>query len=406
MATAAPRSSHSRMGAWLRENLFRSWGNAVVSVVLAGGLAWALAAVVDWAFVDADWAIVQTNLTLFLVGRFPRGELWRLWTAAGLLAATVGMAAGAAAAGARDRATEAGLPHEPTRLVDAVHRYWPLLGLVAVLVALARTPTPALLAAAALVVGWGSFVGARAASRRLRRFSGPVAVPLVVAAYVTLSAGGGVEAWSGLHLNLYLAAGGIVLAFPLGLVFALARRSGLPAVRVLSVTYIEFVRGVPLISLLLMGDLALGFFFPPSLVPGRITRALIAITVFEGAYLAEVVRGGLQAVPHGQWEAAQALGLSPIQVTRRVVLPQALRAVIPALVGQFISLYKDTTLVAIIGLLDVLNVAGISAAQPEFLAQGLHVYTYPFVALIFWAGSYTMSREARRLERRLGVGRG
>lgn len=405
-APARVGSAGSLLRTRIRESLFGTWWSGALSLLMGAGFVWAAALVVDWAFLDADWEIVQTNLTLFVVGRFPRAELWRLWAAAGLVAVSLGIAGGLVAARGRDRAEEAGLPFEPTGLADALRRYWPVLALLAVLLGLARTWTPTYLTVAALTAGWGSFVVVRSLPRSARRFGWTGIAALAAGAYAVLVVGGGVptEDWSGLHLNLYLTVAGIVLAFPLGLLFALGRRSRMPVVRTLSVAYIEFVRGVPLISLLLMGDLALGFFFPASLVPGRVTRALIAITLFEGAYVAEVVRGGLQAVPEGQREAAQALGLSSLQVNLRIVLPQALRAVIPAMVGQFISLYKDTTLVAIIGIFDVLSVAGAAAAQPEFLAQGLHVYTYPFVALLFWVGSYTMSREARRLERRLEGG--
>lgn len=414
MVTAPPRPSPTgppllaprSLGGWMRENLFRNWWNSLVTLVFAALFLWGLVWVIRWAFIDADWEIVQRNLTLFMVGRFPRDELWRLWTAGGLLAVMVGVATGSAAARSREKAAEAGLPHQATHLRDVLRRYWPLLGLLVVLLVLARTLTPAYLTAVTLAFGWVSFLTARRAPRGLRRFSGPLVLLLLVAAYVAMAGFGGVgwENWSGLHLNVFLTVAGILFAFPLGLVFALGRRSNLPVMRLLSVLYIEFIRGVPLISLLLMGDLALGFFFPPDLVPGRVTRVLIMITLFEGAYIAEIVRGGLQGVPRGQREAAQALGLSPLQVTRLVVLPQALRSVIPAMVGQFISLYKDTSLVAILGMLDLLAVAGVAAAQPDFLAQGLEIYTYPFVALIFWVGSYTMSREAGRMERKLGVG--
>jgi len=182
------------------------------------------------------------------------------------------------------------------------------------------------------------------------------------------------------------------------------RRSSLPTVRWLSVTYIELIRGVPLITLLLLGIFAIGFFLPAGLRPGPVARVLTAIVLFESAYVAEVVRGGLQAVPRGQTEASQALGMPRWKTTRRIVLPQALRATIPAMVGQFISLYKDTTLVSLVALFDVLTVSGAATTQPDFLAQGLEVITLPFVALLFWVGSYSMSREARRLEKRLGIG--
>lgn len=230
-------------------------------------------------------------------------------------------------------------------------------------------------------------------------------VALLIGSYLVMVGGGvGYDEWGGLHLNIFLTIAGITLAFPLGLLLALGRRSSLPALKAASITYIEFIRGVPLITLLLLGAFALGFFLPSALQPSRTTRILIAIALFESAYIAEVVRGGFAAVPYGQVEAAQALGLSPWKTTRRIVLPQALRATIPAMVGQFISLFKDTTLVVIVGLVDILGASQNANAQPQFLAQGLHRVTLPFVALAFWVGSYTMSREARRLERRLGVG--
>jgi general L-amino acid transport system permease protein len=175
-------------------------------------------------------------------------------------------------------------------------------------------------------------------------------------------------------------------------------------VRTLSVVYIEFIRGVPLITLLFMGFFVLGFLLPPGSAPELVTRALVAITLFEAAYIAEIVRGGLQSVSGGQTEAAQAVGLSPWKTMRLVVLPQALRNTIPAMVGQFISLFKDTSLVAILGLIDLLRLATTANVQPAFLGRGLHAVTLGFAALIFWVGSYTMARESKRIERQLGVG--
>jgi general L-amino acid transport system permease protein len=153
-----------------------------------------------------------------------------------------------------------------------------------------------------------------------------------------------------------------------------------------------------------MSDVALGFFFPSDVLPGTAVRVIIAFTIFTAAYVAEIVRGGLQSVPRGQTEAAQAVGLSPVRVTGFIVLPQALRNVIPALVGQFISLFKDTTLVFIIGFLDVLTVADNVTKQPGFVGQGLFAESLVFAAALFWVGAYTLSRESQRLERRLGVG--
>jgi general L-amino acid transport system permease protein len=171
------------------------------------------------------------------------------------------------------------------------------------------------------------------------------------------------------------------------------------------VAYIELVRGVPLIAVLFMAAFALGFFLPPgSDPPSLVTRALVAFVAFTSAYIAEIVRGGLQAVPRGQIEAAQALGISPLRTTGLIVLPQALRAVIPGIVGQFISLFKDTSLVAVVGLTELLGVAEIVTKQRDFAGQGLIVETLLFAAFVYWAGSYWMSRESQRLEARLGVG--
>lgn len=217
--------------------------------------------------------------------------------------------------------------------------------------------------------------------------------------------GVGWSEWGGLQLSLFVTVVGIALAFPIGLAAALGRRSSLPALRVVSIGYIEFVRGVPLITLLLVGVKALEFFFPPEFnVPAQVTLAMIMVMLFTGAYIAEIVRGGLQAVPRGQWEAAQALGLPAGLTIRLIVLPQALRAVIPAMVGQFISLFKDTSLLAIIGIFDLLRFSEVANAQPQFVGRGGFAMTLPFAAFIYWAVSYTMSRESQRLERRLGVG--
>jgi general L-amino acid transport system permease protein len=217
--------------------------------------------------------------------------------------------------------------------------------------------------------------------------------------------GVGWDDWGGLHLALAATVAGIALAFPLGLLLAIARRSSLPGIRVVSVGYIEGVRAVPLVTLLFVGQYMIGFLFPTTVSPPSfLVRAIIAITLFEAAYIAEIVRGGLAAVPGGQVEAAQALGLRPFQVLRLVVLPQALRAVIPAMVGQFISLFKDTSLLAIVGFIELIGVARRAATQPGFQGPQFQVMTLVFVGFLFWAACSTMSRESRRLERRLGVG--
>jgi len=294
-----------------------------------------------------------------MIGQFPADQLWRPWAATYLIAVLIGSVGGSLAAGAQDRAREAGLPYTATPFRQVLWRFWPIIALVSVILAFTTTPAPALLTLGATLVGLGSYYLTRRLPGGIRRWTWLFALLLIAGTYVVLAGFGGVgwEDWGGLHLNLFLTVAGILFAFPLGLMLALGRRSSLPAIRGISVTYIELVRGVPLITLLLFGALAIGFLIPSDLRPGLVTRMLIAITLFESAYIAEVVRGGLQAVPGGQVEAAQAVGLSPWTTMRLIVLPQALRATIPAMVGQFISLFKDTTLVAILGVLALLEAA-------------------------------------------------
>jgi general L-amino acid transport system permease protein len=249
-------------------------------------------------------------------------------------------------------------------------------------------------------IEWRSF-----RRRRIATIGSTVGVfGLAYAAYTILDLDGvGWDKWEGLHLNLIVATLAIVLAFPLGLLLALARRSTFPALRVMATSYIELIRGVPLISLLLMAQFFIGFFLSTTTPLSTLTRAIAAFTLFTSAYIAEIVRGGLQSVPRGQLEAGQSVGLSPVGVTRLIVLPQALRAVIPAMVGQFIALFKDTSLLSIISVAEILDVRSLVHAQAAFRGFGI-AETLVFVMLAFWAFSFTMSRESQRLERRLGVG--
>jgi general L-amino acid transport system permease protein len=206
-------------------------------------------------------------------------------------------------------------------------------------------------------------------------------------------------------LKVFVAITSLVLCFPLGVLLALGRRSKLPLLRIVCTAYIEIFRGSPLFVLLLMAQVALEFFVPVDMVPGTTVRAIVVFTLFTAAYLAEIVRGGLQSVHSGQEEAAKAVGLSPARTTFFIVLPQALRNVIPAQIGQFISLFKDTTLAgAAMGMFELLNVGTAITKQPDFLGQGLVIETFAFIGFLFWVGSYTMSRESQRLEKRLGVG--
>jgi general L-amino acid transport system permease protein len=187
-----------------------------------------------------------------------------------------------------------------------------------------------------------------------------------------------------------------VLSFPLGVLLALGRQSTLPVVRSLSIAYIELIRGLPLIGILFMAQVMVPLLLPPQLTVDQLLRAIIGLTLFSSAYLAETVRAGLQSIPKGQWEAARALGFSTPLTLGLIVLPQALRAVVPAIVGQFIGLFKDTALLSIVGLVELTGIARSITAQPEYLGRYAEVYLA--IGLIYWLFCYGMSVASRRLE--------
>jgi general L-amino acid transport system permease protein len=296
------------------------------------------------------------------------------------------------------------------RVLDLVRRFGLIFLTVVLLLALTSTAGPTLTAVGVVVAGVlgrlaGGFIGKR-------RWPKAVVVgltllllatPFLLYAYLTDAVP--LERWEGFWFNLSSAAAGIILCFPLGVLVAIGRRSKLPVIRAMATAYVELVRGAPFFVLLLLAHVALEFFVPPSMAPGKVVRAITVFTIFTSAYIAEIVRGGLQSVPKGQEEAARALGLSPLAVMSRIILPQALRNVIPAQIGQFISLFKDTVLAGLaMSIFDMSEVADAITAQPRFQGQGLIVETLTFTAFLFWVGAYTMSRESQRLEKKLGVG--
>ncbi len=205
--------------------------------------------------------------------------------------------------------------------------------------------------------------------------------------------------WGGFLLTFILASIGIVGALPIGILLALGRRSRLPVIRVISVTFIEFWRGTPLITILFMASVMLPLFFPSGVDFDKVARALIGITLFQSAYTAEAIRGGLQAIPRGQYEAADALGISYWKKNILIVLPQALKISIPGIVNTFLELFKDTSLVAIIGLFDLLNMAQTASRSSQW--KGYDLEAYVFAALIFFICCYGMSKYSQSLERKL-----
>jgi general L-amino acid transport system permease protein len=230
-----------------------------------------------------------------------------------------------------------------------------------------------------------------------------------VLAYVLLTGGFGLEVvptyrWGGLLLTLVVAVTGIVLSLPLGVLLALGRRSNLPVVRIASVAFIEFWRGVPLVTVLFMGAYMLPLFAPEGVTVDKLLRALLAVALFNSAYMAEVVRGGLQAIPKGQHEAASALGLGYWQTHALIVLPQALRLSIPNIVSTFIGIFKDTTLVSIIGFFDLLGMIQAGTADPHWATPHTASTGYLFAGIVFWVFCFSMSRYSRHMERLLGAG--
>jgi general L-amino acid transport system permease protein len=209
------------------------------------------------------------------------------------------------------------------------------------------------------------------------------------------------EKWGGLMLTLIVAAVGIIVSFPIGIVLALGRQSDMPIVKSLCVGFIEFIRGVPLITILFMASVVLPLFFSDGIDFDKLLRALIGITLFQAAYIAEVVRGGLQAIPKGQYEAAKSLGLGYWQGMILIILPQALKISIPNLVGSFISLFKDTTLVLIIGLFDILAMVTLTNSDTNWL--GFEIEGYVFVTLIYWVICFSMSQYSKSIERKFNT---
>ena len=405
-------STAHRSGAlvWARRNLFRSPLDAVLTIVFGALSIWLLYKTLSFIFVTGRWDIIRVNLRLLMIGRFPEAHVLRLAVTVVGLAGWGGFLAGFIHA----RQVRSGrLANDRTpaaRLADIAARLW-LPGIVVLLLLLlSSTPGPWIMVGIAIVAAIvGRLIGPFAGRPKLGQvgtavvYTGLGAVPVVLYFYVVTAVG--FNDWGGFMLNLFLAVCSIVLCFPLGILLALGRRSTLPLVRLVCTTYIELVRGAPLFVLLLLANVALGFFVPDSLAPSTSTRAIIVFTLFTAAYMAEIIRGGLQSVPRGQIAAAKAVGLSPVRQTGYIVLPQALRNVIPAQIGQLISLFKDTTLAGIaMGLFELLNVSTAITAQQQFRGQGLIGETITFAALMFWTVAFTMSRESQRLERRLGVG--
>jgi len=390
---APPISASLSPVEWVRKNLFSTWYNGILTVVFLFLLFQGLNALILWLFTQAQWAVVTTNLKLFFVGLFPQELYWRLWLSLGIIAAIASLSWGFSQKNSSlwSRPVLFALAVAIAAVVflpvDLTPRLW-LLGIIVV---------------AAVGVGIG-----RQLSPQLGGWL-PVSWPVSFLIVLWFIKGGlGLEEtqtnlWGGLLLTLLMALISITLSFPIGVLLALGRQSTLPVVRWLSILYIEVVRGLPLIGILFLAQVMFPLFLPPEFRQlDRVLRAIAGLVLFSSAYLAENVRGGLQAVPRGQSEAARALGLNSALLVLLIVLPQALKAVIPAIVGQFIGLLKDTSLLSLFGLSELIGISRSISAQPQFLGRYREVYL--FDGLIYWVFCYAMSLASQRLERKLNVG--
>jgi general L-amino acid transport system permease protein len=387
----APLPAPATPGQWIRRNLFSGWFNGLLTVTVGAGALYLAYRLLRWVFITADWTVVKANLRLFMVGRFPEDQVWRVWVVGFLVVLLAGVSWGVSSAKLEWGARKVILRLALTGLLVGALVYLLEGGRIWVLVG-----------AMAGVFASGIAVG-RARGRRLRMplaVAWTLAFPVVV---LILRAFGGVppQLWGGFVLNVLLAVVAIFLSFPVGIFLALGRRSTLPVIRLFAVGLIELIRGVPLVTLLIFGQFVLPLVLPGMRLPD-IIRAMTMFTVFSAAYVAEIVRGGMQGVPEGQYEAARALGLSTTRMMAMVILPQALRSTIPAMIGHFISLFKDTSLIVILGLPELLALARRAPINLRFIGREKEALLA--AALIFWVLAFSMSRWSQRLERRLGVG--
>ncbi|MFT6557730.1 MAG: general L-amino acid transport system permease protein [Sneathiella sp.] len=354
-AELPPPVSQTGIIGWMRENLFSSWLNSILTLVSLYVVWEALSAIISYAIIDANfvgttkedctgagacWVFIKARFGQNMYGFYPEGERWRI---------DVGYVLGAI-----------GLFFILTDTIK--DKKWPAVYLF-------------------------------------------VVYPVIC--YFLFYGGLGLEVvetsqWGGLFLTLVLASVSIFVALPLGIVLALGRRSDMPVVRMVCVGFIELIRGVPLITVLFMASVMLPLFLPEGQNFDKLIRAMVGMSLFSAAYMAEVVRGGLQAIPKGQLEAAKSLGLGYWQSMGLIVLPQALKISIPSIVNTFIGLFKDTTLVLIIGLLDLLSVVKTGTTDKNWL--GLATEGYFFVAAVFWVFCFSMSRYSIWLENKLHTG--
>jgi general L-amino acid transport system permease protein len=365
VAAMPPPQRHSGAVGWLRDNLFSSPLNIALTVLSALLIVWVVPPLVKFLIIDAVWdgasridclprpehpevgacwAFVIDRINFFTYGFYPVEERWRVNVFFALLAIGVGWMAWLDA---------------PRRDIGALYFFvaMPIASIV-------------------LLVGLPEIGLTRVSTTQ----------------------------WGGVLVTIVVAAIGIVASLPLGILLALGRRSHMPAVRLFSVLFIEFVRGVPLVTVLFMASVMLPLFVPEAWSPDKLLRALVGVALFSAAYMAEVVRAGLQAIPKGQYEAAMAVGLSYWKTMRLIVLPQALRITIPNIVNSTVALFKDTTLVFVVGIFDFLRTIEAARIDPNWATPVTSTTGYAFAAIFYLIFCYGMSRYARFVEARLAAG--
>jgi len=361
---APPPASVGLLG-FLRSRLFSSVGSGFATVLIALALAWLAVPLIRFLIVDAVWTGSDRDACLVSDARPVVGACWA---------------------------------YVADRLSYIIYGSYPVDG---------RWRVDAFFALLAFGTGW--LLWLEAPRRDLGALYFFAVLPVV--SFVLLHGFAAIglpvvdtDLWGGMTVTIVVAAVGIVVSFPLGVLLALGRRSAIPAFRLLSTLFIEFVRGVPLITVLFMASVMLPLFLPDSWSPDKLVRALTGVALFSAAYMAEVVRAGLNAMPRGQYEAAHVLGLSFWQTQRLVILPQALKLTIPNIVNSYIALFKDTSLVFFVGIFDFLKTIEVARADPRWATPVTSATGYVFAAFVYFACCFAMSRYASGIERRLSTG--
>ena len=417
---AAPPASTVGVLGWVRENLFSGWFNTILTL-LGLYMIWLIVPpFIDFAITDAVWtgedreacvgvhgacwAYVKAYFAQFIYGRYPIDERWRVDIVFLLGALPLIPMLIPSIPFKRENAIFLLLIFPVASLILLTGGHFDIgiyswLVLAALwLLSLAIVLVPVLAGEAPL----------QSRLSMLIAITGAFAVPAVIMIILGLDFGlEKVETprWGGLLVTLVIAITGITASLPIGIALALGRRSKMPVVRLISIVFIEFWRGVPLITVLFMSSVVLPLFLPEGVTIDKLFRALVGVALFASAYMAEVVRGGLQAIPKGQYEGAMAVGLTYWQMMSQIILPQALKLVIPGIVNTFIGLFKDTTLVLIIGLFDLLGQVQSSFTDPTWSTPTQSHTGYLFAGLVFWVFCFGMSRYSIFMENKLNTGR-